>query len=169
MTRAMRCNRCNGAGAATISASACGNSATPSRSISRWHFTAAASLNSWPSRPGRERARGGLSGIPATRARTGGAIISHTSNIYEALKDELVTKQEGLRRDAGCFCYCRCRSSLDRDQTAAKSRFFSIHRFFIEVMAPSAPDTAPKQSASGLRKPSEKCQQECQQTSFGEG
>lgn len=30
-------------------------------------------------------------------------IISHTSSMYEALKDELVTKQDGLRRDVGSF------------------------------------------------------------------
>ena len=30
-------------------------------------------------------------------------IISHTSSMYEALKDELVIKQEGLRRDVGSF------------------------------------------------------------------
>jgi hypothetical protein len=30
-------------------------------------------------------------------------VISHTSSVYEALKDELVTKQEGLRRDVGSF------------------------------------------------------------------
>ncbi len=30
-------------------------------------------------------------------------VISHTSSMYEALKDELVTKQEGLRRDVGSF------------------------------------------------------------------
>ncbi len=30
-------------------------------------------------------------------------IISHISSVYEALKDELVTKQEGLRRDVGSF------------------------------------------------------------------
>jgi len=30
-------------------------------------------------------------------------IISNTSSIYEALKDELVTKQEGLRRDVKSF------------------------------------------------------------------
>jgi transposase-like protein len=30
-------------------------------------------------------------------------VISHTSSMYEALKDELVTKQEGLRRNVGSF------------------------------------------------------------------
>jgi len=30
-------------------------------------------------------------------------IISHISSMYEALKDELVTKQEGLRRDVASF------------------------------------------------------------------
>jgi hypothetical protein len=30
-------------------------------------------------------------------------IISHISSVYEALKDELVIKQEGLRRDVGSF------------------------------------------------------------------
>ena len=30
-------------------------------------------------------------------------IISHISSVYEALKDELVTKQEGLRQDVGAF------------------------------------------------------------------
>ena len=30
-------------------------------------------------------------------------IFSHTSSMYEALKDELVTGQEGLRRDVGSF------------------------------------------------------------------
>jgi len=30
-------------------------------------------------------------------------VISHTSSVYEALKDELMTKQEGLRRDVGSF------------------------------------------------------------------
>ena len=30
-------------------------------------------------------------------------IISHTSSVYEALKDELLAKQEGLRRDVGFF------------------------------------------------------------------
>ena len=30
-------------------------------------------------------------------------VISNTSSMYEALKDELVTKQEGLRRDVGSF------------------------------------------------------------------
>jgi len=30
-------------------------------------------------------------------------VISHISSMYEALKDELVTKQEGLRRDVGSF------------------------------------------------------------------
>jgi hypothetical protein len=30
-------------------------------------------------------------------------VISHTSSVYEALKDELLTKQEGLRRDVGSF------------------------------------------------------------------
>ena len=29
--------------------------------------------------------------------------ISHTSSTYEAIKDELLTKQEGLRRDVGLF------------------------------------------------------------------
>ena len=30
-------------------------------------------------------------------------VISHTGSMYEALKDELVTQQEGLRRDVGSF------------------------------------------------------------------
>jgi hypothetical protein len=30
-------------------------------------------------------------------------VISHTSSMYEALKDELVAKQDGLRRDIGLF------------------------------------------------------------------
>ena len=30
-------------------------------------------------------------------------VISHTSSVYEALKDELVIKQEGLRRDVRLF------------------------------------------------------------------
>jgi hypothetical protein len=30
-------------------------------------------------------------------------VISHTSSVYEAHKDELVTKQEGLRRDVKSF------------------------------------------------------------------
>jgi hypothetical protein len=30
-------------------------------------------------------------------------IISHTGSVYEALKDELVTEQEGLRRDVKAF------------------------------------------------------------------
>ncbi len=30
-------------------------------------------------------------------------VISHTGSVYEALKDELVTKQEGLHRDVGSF------------------------------------------------------------------
>ena len=30
-------------------------------------------------------------------------VISHTSSVYEALKDELLTKQEGLRRDMRWF------------------------------------------------------------------
>jgi hypothetical protein len=30
-------------------------------------------------------------------------VVSHTSSVYEALKDELLTKQEGLRRDVGLF------------------------------------------------------------------
>ena len=30
-------------------------------------------------------------------------VISHTSSMYEALKDELVTQQEGLRRDVKSF------------------------------------------------------------------
>jgi hypothetical protein len=30
-------------------------------------------------------------------------VISHTSSVYEALKDELVTKQENLRRDVKMF------------------------------------------------------------------
>jgi hypothetical protein len=30
-------------------------------------------------------------------------VISHTSSVYEALKDELLTKQEGLRRDVRSF------------------------------------------------------------------
>jgi hypothetical protein len=30
-------------------------------------------------------------------------VISNTSSMYEALKDELVTKQEGLRRDVKWF------------------------------------------------------------------
>jgi hypothetical protein len=30
-------------------------------------------------------------------------VISHTSSVYEALKDELVIKQEGLRRDIALF------------------------------------------------------------------
>jgi hypothetical protein len=30
-------------------------------------------------------------------------VISHTSSVYEAIKDELLTKQEGLRRDVGLF------------------------------------------------------------------
>ncbi len=30
-------------------------------------------------------------------------VISHTSSVYEALKDELVTKQEGLRQDVKSF------------------------------------------------------------------
>jgi hypothetical protein len=32
-----------------------------------------------------------------------GLVISHTSSTYEALKGELLTKQEGLRRDVGSF------------------------------------------------------------------
>jgi hypothetical protein len=31
-------------------------------------------------------------------------VISHTSSVYEALKDELLNKQEGLRRDVRAFC-----------------------------------------------------------------
>ena len=31
------------------------------------------------------------------------AVIAHTSSVYEALKDELIIKQEGLRRDVGQF------------------------------------------------------------------
>jgi hypothetical protein len=30
-------------------------------------------------------------------------VISHTSSVYEALKDELLTKQDGLRRDVKSF------------------------------------------------------------------
>jgi hypothetical protein len=30
-------------------------------------------------------------------------VISHTSSVYEALKDELVTRQEGLRQDVRAF------------------------------------------------------------------
>ena len=30
-------------------------------------------------------------------------VISHTGSVYEALKDELLTKQEGLRRDVKSF------------------------------------------------------------------
>lgn len=30
-------------------------------------------------------------------------VISHISSVYEALKDELVIKQEGLRRDVRSF------------------------------------------------------------------
>jgi len=30
-------------------------------------------------------------------------VISHTSSVYEALKDELLTKQDGLRRDVRSF------------------------------------------------------------------
>jgi len=30
-------------------------------------------------------------------------VISHTSSVYEALKDELLTQQEGLRRDVKVF------------------------------------------------------------------
>jgi hypothetical protein len=30
-------------------------------------------------------------------------VISHTSSVYEALKDELLTQQEGLRRDVKSF------------------------------------------------------------------
>ncbi len=30
-------------------------------------------------------------------------VVSHTSSVYEALKDELVIKQEGLRRDVKSF------------------------------------------------------------------
>ena len=30
-------------------------------------------------------------------------VVLHTSSVYEALKDELVIKQEGLRRDVGAF------------------------------------------------------------------
>jgi hypothetical protein len=30
-------------------------------------------------------------------------VISHTSSVYEAIKDELLTKQEGLCRDVGLF------------------------------------------------------------------
>jgi len=30
-------------------------------------------------------------------------VISHTSSTYEALKDELLTRQDGLRRDVGLF------------------------------------------------------------------
>jgi hypothetical protein len=30
-------------------------------------------------------------------------VISHTSSVYEALKDELLTEQEGLRRDVKSF------------------------------------------------------------------
>lgn len=30
-------------------------------------------------------------------------VISHTSSVYEALKDELLNKQEGLRRDVRAF------------------------------------------------------------------
>jgi hypothetical protein len=32
-----------------------------------------------------------------------GMVISHTSSVYEALKDELLIKQEGLRRDVKAF------------------------------------------------------------------
>jgi hypothetical protein len=32
-----------------------------------------------------------------------GMIISNTSSVYEALKDELVIKQDGLRRDVKSF------------------------------------------------------------------
>ena len=31
------------------------------------------------------------------------AVIAHTNSVYEALKDELVVNQEGLRRDVGQF------------------------------------------------------------------
>jgi hypothetical protein len=30
-------------------------------------------------------------------------VVSHTSSVYEALKDELVTKQDGFRRDVASF------------------------------------------------------------------
>jgi len=30
-------------------------------------------------------------------------VISHTSSVYESLKDELLIKQDGLRRDIGLF------------------------------------------------------------------
>ena len=30
-------------------------------------------------------------------------VVLHTSSVYEALKDELVTKQEGMRFDVGSF------------------------------------------------------------------
>ena len=32
-----------------------------------------------------------------------GAVIAHTNSVYETLKDELLVKQEGLRRDVEQF------------------------------------------------------------------
>ena len=41
-----------------------------------------------------------------------GMIISNTSSVYEALKDELVTEQEGLRRDVKEFSRFRFRKQF---------------------------------------------------------
>src|ERR1035437_5001860 len=48
-------------------------------------------------------------------------VISHTSSVlYEAIKDELLTKQEGLRRDVGLFSRCRCRKQFGREPNCCK-------------------------------------------------
>ena len=46
-----------------------------------------------------------ISGQPVTPAEESfmNLVISHTGSMYEALKSELVIKQEGLRRDVGLF------------------------------------------------------------------
>ena len=56
-------------------------------------------------------------------------ILSHISSVHEALKDELLTKQEGFSV-TGCaviFLAAGAEGSLAANQTAAKSRFCSLH------------------------------------------
>ena len=61
--------------------------------------------------------------------------LQHTSSVYEALKDE--TGDETARVAPGCsnvFLTADSESSMAENQTAAKSRFCSIHLFFLKAM-----------------------------------
>ena len=49
-------------------------------------------------------------------------VISHTSSVYEALKDDLLNKQEGSASGCAVVLFTAgAQSSLDQDQTVAKS------------------------------------------------